>query len=178
MLLTEEMNHFLLVYIVGAALTLAGCASPQVAVDCARTPSGDIRLTIQKNCRVTGLGDLRLWERDANEYLWFVSIGHLQSNVVVLAYGEVPQTTHGFQQRKPQPPVKPVDPRCGSVFYVGLEFFYDSAWPPSACAANATFKFGVTPNGAIEHLGSIWHPWQMAHYAESVHEPTQDWPRP
>ena len=170
------MRNFSAIVLLALLVGLTGCATPQISVDCARTASGDLQFTFHKNSKVNALMDMRVWSKDATNYLWFVSVGGHQTNTLI--WGEVPDYKYsGSPQKFPKPPAKPVPPKAGHEFYVGLGFQYDSAWPPSACAADAFFKFGLTSQGEVQNLGVVWHPGLMERFTERINEPAQAWPQ-
>jgi len=153
------------------ALTLGGCTSPKVSVECSRGETGELEIHLVKNDRVNGFLSLRVWQKDAPSHLWDVNLGYFPTNQLV--YGEIPLRTprHFMRQIVPPPPQTPDLPEVGRPFYIAVSFQYDSTWPPSACAADALFKFRLKPDGDIETLGTIWHPWQMQTYSEKATEP-------
>jgi hypothetical protein len=157
------------------AVALAGCATaPRVLVECARQSSGDILITLQRNDRVHGFLDLRVWDQDADRYLWVVNLNYFPTNRLV--YGELPvrKPYHHTTQDFPALPGKPELPGAETPFFIATMFQFDSAWSRSACAADAVFRFRMEKDGTITPLGTVMH---AADVLERVNEPRPERPR-
>jgi hypothetical protein len=155
-------------------LGLAGCSTPRVSVECVSQPPSDIVISLQKNRRVNGFLSLRVWQQNADRYLWVVNLNYFPTNR--LLYGVLPERGpyHYTVQTYPTPPEKPSSPRLGTPFFVATEFQFDSAWPRAACAADAVFKFRIEKDGTITSLGTVKYAGDVF---EKVNEPRSEWPQ-
>jgi hypothetical protein len=148
-------------------IVIVGCGPHQVRVDCLHTEGGKIEIRLQKVDNVNGFTGLEVWQKNAPTYLWIVNLNYFPTNSLV--YGELPPRTpyYYMTQIYPNPPQSPVAPAVGQVFYVRVEYEYNSFVPPDFYGTVAIFKFQLTKDGEIVSLG-------RDHNAK---EPLDAWPK-
>lgn len=140
-------------FIIGFLL-LAGLLIAYVAAACwpARVTltthqSKPFEFRIQKNFRVDHIMNFAIWREGEDNYLWFLDFGN--SSVTSVSYGIRPQ---GVEQRYPHTDGTPSPLSRGDILFVIVNYQYDSAIPPAACAGSIIASFTVTEEGALESL--------------------------
>lgn len=128
---------------------------PRLDLDCKTNAANQIEMVFTKSKAITGGSGLAVWEEDATNYLWRVTMNGIPLDRLV--YGNLPTNSprHSVRQVQPQLPRTPRLPGQGKRFFVRVDVDYETLIPPSRGSDPMFFVFEFGKDGQIRRVHDV-----------------------
>ena len=136
-------------------------------MQCETNAAGELDITITGNARVTGFGELAIWQEGQTNYLWVADIRHRGRSVSLTCGNPNNEKTRQIYPTNPSAKAKRLSDE--NSFFIRVDVSYKLLTPPSLGADLMYFGFEFADDGSIRRLGGLKH--------SDLKEPIQAWPQ-
>jgi hypothetical protein len=166
--LSKEDNSLPIPFITASRGILTGLRLlPSANVQCATNAAGEVEMSITGNARVTGFGQIAIWQEGQTNYLWVADLRHRESTLSFV-YAK-PKSEKARQLYPAVSSVKPKRLSRDKRFFVRVDVCYTLIIPPSLGADPMYFGFEFADDGSIRRLKGLKYP--------DIKEPIKAWPQ-